>query len=269
MAQQQPSFGQLLGLMYKRWVLDCIPNLGHAVSVDFSARPELYKQVNDKTAQQLTELQGEYGYGPNLPNDTIRLMLMKPIFGESDGYSSGHDGSIFQSSRMPVLAAAADFAENSQPTAFQMHRERTRSAIIPFRRFMEDLQGASLEQTESRVQSIFNTAALILKDPNIAAVFGVSPAPNEGWPLESTDSVGAKLIGQITTQLTNAPYGVISRDRFVRMQRIAQEGQDSISFILESDIESVKVTDDTLDPLIRLLYAWGSDLGLVGGATPQ
>jgi hypothetical protein len=67
MAQQQPSFGQRLGLMYKRWVLDCIPNLGHAVSVDFSNRPELYKQVNAKTAQQLTELQSEYGYAPNVP----------------------------------------------------------------------------------------------------------------------------------------------------------------------------------------------------------
>src|SRR2546423_4044931 len=122
MAQQQPSFGQRLGLMYKRWVLDCIPNLGYAVSVDFSTRPELYKQVNAKTAQQLTELQSEYGFEPNLPNDTIRLMLMKPIFGESDGSGSGNDGSIFQSSRMPVLAAAAAFAGAEERT-LPMHRE--------------------------------------------------------------------------------------------------------------------------------------------------
>jgi hypothetical protein len=269
MAQQQPSFGQRLGLLYKRWTLDCIPNLGHAVSVDFSTRPELYKQVNAKTAQQLTDLQSEYGFEPNFPNDTIRVMLMKPIFGESDGSGSGHDGSIFQSSRMPVLAAAADFAENAQPTAFPMHRERTRSAIIPFRRFMEDLEGASLNQTASRIESIFETAASVLKDTDIASVFGVNQAINQNWPLDSTDSGGAKLIEKVTTQLANTSYGVISPNLWVRWQRKAQEGQDSIQFILENDIESIKVTDNSLDDLIRLLYAWGSDLGLVGGATPQ
>jgi hypothetical protein len=61
----------------------------------------------------------------------------------------------------------------------------------------------------------------------------------------------------------------ISHNRFVRRQRIAQEGQDSIQFILENDIESIKVTDEILDPLIRQLYAWGSDLGLVGGLRPN
>jgi hypothetical protein len=53
------------------------------------------------------------------------------------------------------------------------------------------------------------------------------------------------------------------------MQRIGQNGEESIRFILETDIESIVVTDKTIDPLIRVLYAWGSDLGLVGGATPQ
>jgi hypothetical protein len=254
--------------MYKRWVLDCIPNLAHAVAVDFSARLELYKELTDATAEQLTQLQGRYGFEPNLPNDTIRVALMKPVFGESDGHGPGNDGSIFQSSRLPVLEAAADFSGAEERT-LAMHRERTRSAIIPFRRFLEDLDGASLDQTEIRMRAIFETGEAILKEAKVAAVFGVSKTINAAWPLDSTDPEGAKLIGQITTQLANTPYGVISRDRFVRMQRIAQEGQESVRFIVDTDIESISVTDDALDPLLRLLYAWGSDLGLIGTPRPQ
>jgi hypothetical protein len=267
--QPPKSFGILLGTMYKRWVLDCIVYLGYAVSVDFSNRPELYKQVNGGTATQLTDMQSRYGFEPNFPNDAIRLMLLKPIFGESDGHGSRNDDSIFQTARMPVLAAAADFSENAQPLAFPMHRERTRSAIIPFKRFMEDLEGASLRQTESRTKIIFNTGAAILRDRDVSAVFGINELIDATWPLQSTDPQGAKLIEKITTQLPNMPYGVISRDKFVRMQRIAEKGFESIRFILETDIESISATEKTLDPLIRQLYALGSDLGLVGGATPQ
>ena len=95
-SQQRQAFGQQLGLMYKRWVLDSIPNLGHAVSLDFSRRPELYKQVDPKTAKLLTDLQGQYGYAADFPNQEIRLALMKPLFGVSDGHTNTNDASAFQ-----------------------------------------------------------------------------------------------------------------------------------------------------------------------------
>jgi hypothetical protein len=36
---QPLPFGQRLGLMYKRWTLDCVVTFAHAVSLDFSNRP--------------------------------------------------------------------------------------------------------------------------------------------------------------------------------------------------------------------------------------
>jgi hypothetical protein len=263
--QRQP-FGQRLGPMYKRWVLDCIPQLGYAVSHDFSRRPELYKRVDAKTASLLTDMQSQYGYAPSFPNQDMRLMLMKPIFGASDGHPMGNEKSTFYTARMPVLAAAAGFAENAQPTAFPMHRERIRSAIVPLRRLLADLEGASLDQTDLRMGSIFDTAASILIDPGVAAVFGISVKVDDNWPLNSTDSEGAKLIEKITTQLPDMAYGVISRDGFVSMQRVAEKGGQSIFRILETDIEA---DDAVLDQLVAQLYAWGSDLKLVGGARPQ
>jgi hypothetical protein len=245
--------------------LDCVPYLGYAVSLDFSRRPELYKQVKDETARQLTDMQSLYGYAPNFPNDDIRLRMIRPIFGTSDGHMNGKDRSSFSVTTMPVFAAAAGFAENAQPTAFPMHRERNRSAIVPLRRFMEDLEGVSLDQTEIRTGSIFNTAGSILKDPGVSGVFGIN-AIDPSWPLNSTDTEGAKLIEKITTQLPDMACGVISRDKFVRMQRIAEKGFHSIFLILETNIED---DNDKLDDLIAQLYAWGSDLGLIGGAHPQ
>lgn len=258
--------GTQLGLLYKRWTLDCVVNIAYAVSLDFSQRPELYQEVGDSTADKLTQLQSDFGFEANFPNLNTRQMLMSPIFGESDGHSSGNDGSTFQSSRLPVLAAAADFSENAQPTAFPMLRERVRSAIVPFRTHLIDLKGASINQTQKRTEFIFDTAQSILKDPKVAVVFGINGNIDPTWPLESTDPQGAKLIEKITTQLTGLPYGVITKETFVRIQRIAEKGDLSIRIIIDQDIENPEFN---LDPLISELYAWGSDLGLVGGTRPQ
>ena len=266
--KQPPNqFSQPLGELYQRWTLDTIPSLGYAVSLDFSRRPELYKDIEANTAGNLTKIQSQYGYAPNFPNRDIRLTLLKPIFGLSDGRRNGNDNaSAFKTARMPVLAAAAGFAENAQPTAFPMHRERIRSAIVPLRRYMEDLEGASFEQTSLRVSSLFDTAASILRATEVARVFGVNGTIDNDWPLKSTDSEGAKLVEKITTQLPDMPDGIISRDSFVSMQRLAEKGYRSISMILENDIET---DDDLLDALTVQLYAWGSELRLIGGARPQ
>jgi hypothetical protein len=53
---------------------------------------------------------------------------------------------------------------------------------------------------------------------------------------------------------------------FVRLQRIAEKGFQSIRIILDADVDDPGFD---IDQLITELYAWGSDLGLVGGARPQ
>src|SRR5437899_6990759 len=130
------SFGERLGLDYKRWTLNCVVTIAHAVALDFSDRPELYQQVADDIAAKLTDLQANYGFQSDFPDMPIRLRLMQPVFGESDGHGSGNDGSAFQTYRLPVLAAAADFAENAQPTGFPMLRERVKNTLVAFKTHM-------------------------------------------------------------------------------------------------------------------------------------
>ncbi|MBT2305008.1 hypothetical protein J7E70_31830 [Variovorax paradoxus] len=222
--------------------------------------------MQSKTADTLTNLQSQYGYAAQYPDKDIRSKLFGPVFGSSDGQVSPKNVSIFHTSRMPLFAAAAGFAENAQPTAFAMHRERIRSAVVPLRRFLEDVEGASLFQTEVRTAYLFSLAEAILKDPGISTVFGVNETIPPNWPLQSSGSEGAKLIEKITAQLPDISEGSIPRDKFVRMQRVAEKGYQSIGGILDTVIET---NDDALDQLTVQLYAWGSELGLIGGARPQ
>jgi len=260
-----PSPGQQLGVMYKRWTLDCVVSIAHAVSMDFSDRPHLYKRVGADTAKKLTDLQADYGFQVNFPDMTIRQRLMKPIFGQSDGHGSGNDGSEFQYWRLPALTAAASFSENAQPTGFPMLRKRVKDACDNFRDHM-DQQGASLSETEKRTKAIFDVAQSILKDRDVAGRFGITGDIDAKWPLASTDQQGAILIENITRELSGLPYGIISRDMFVHIQHVADDGFGSIKIILDENID-----DPNFDftSLITELYAWGSDLGLVGGPQPQ
>ena len=61
------SNGIFLGQMYRRFVLDCIADLGYAVSLDFIHRPELYQDVDPKIAALMATLQSSIDSQPGLP----------------------------------------------------------------------------------------------------------------------------------------------------------------------------------------------------------
>ena len=257
-----PSYETLLGQMYRRFVLDCIANLGYAVSLDFIYRPELYQDVVLETAELMATLQSMIDNEPNLPGTETRAMLYKPIFGASDALGTGNDGSAYQTGRLQVIASAVGFAENAQAVGQPMHRERVRSALVPLRDHFIGFEGASITQSSRRTNGIFEIATKIITDDAVRVVFGINQKIDPKWPLESNDSQGAKLVEKITQQLQEGiPSGPISRERFIRLQRIAEKGDASIKGILNLNVEK---DDGTLDALISQLYAWGSDLGLVG-----
>lgn len=248
--------------MYKRSVLDCVVEVAVAVAHDFSNRPELYQGVSPGTADNLTDLQSNVGFEESFPDNRIRTTLYRPIFGASDGLGNGNDNSPFQTTRMPVISAAVDFSEHTQSAGYGMLRERIRSAIVPFKNQIEDVMGASLDKTASRTEAVFNLAVSILSDSTVAGIFGISGQIVQGWPLDkdSTDPKGAKLIENITTQLQGISTGLVTREKFIRMQRIAEKGAASLEFILDGKFET---DPDELDKLTAQLYAWGSDLGII------
>jgi hypothetical protein len=262
-SSKSTCYGDSLGQMYRRFVLDCISDLGYAVSLDFIYRPELYQDVDPKVAALMGTLQASIDNQPNLPGTQTRAMLYKPIFGTSDATGTGNDGSTYQAGRLQLIASATGFAENAQAVGQPMHRERVRSALVSQNDHFIGFEGESITQSGLRTQEIFDIATKIITGDAIRVVFGINKEIDPKWPLESNDSQGAKLVEKITQQLQEGvPAGAISRERFIRLQRIAEKGDAAIKGILDPSVET---DDGKLDALISQLYAWGSDLGLIGG----
>jgi hypothetical protein len=258
-----PPYATSLGLMYRRFVLDCISDLGYAVSLDFIKRPELYQDVDPKIAALMATLQSSLDNEPGLPGTATRAMLYKPIFGTSDATGTGNDGSSYQAGRLQLIASAVAYAERTQVTGQLMVRERVRSALVPQRDHFVGFEGASITQSSLRTDEIFTIVTKIITDPAVRVVFGINMEIDAKWPLESNDSQGAKLVEKITQQLQEGvPSGPISRKHLIGLQRIAENGDASIQGILDPSVED---DDKKLDALISKLYAWGSDLGLIGG----
>jgi hypothetical protein len=270
-SQPKTSFKDLLGTMYKRYVLDYIIDIAHAISIDFSSRIHLYRNIDQATATNLTNLQSNYGFTGNFPNKETRTILYMPIFGKlgSDGWGNANSGSDWQTWRLKVLAASVALAENFSSTpqiGDSSLIEGVRSPSVNFINHMLDFEGASLTQTDARIKEIFKISESILKDKGVAAVFGVNGAIDPKWPLLSRDSNAVTMVHQVTTQLPNNLWGEINREKVRHLEEIANRGEKAIIGILDPKFE----TDDAA--LLKTnaeLNAWARELGLVGGVIPQ
>lgn len=268
-----PPYQEKLGKMYSRYILDSVIELAYEVSKDFSSRLELYQDVDNKLAQSMSQLQSLYGFSELFPNYEIRRKLYLPIFG-NHYHGAMNSGSASQETNSQVtsqhpfsktlrhlLVAAKAFSENAQPTGFPGLRERIRSAIRPFKNHLEDMKGIAWEETDRRLKEVFESSVNILKEEKVKGVFGILRPLEQDWPIEVSPSTeGAKLIERVSNQLSSDKVGVITRDKFIRMQRIAQKGQESIESIFNPEIEN---NNDLLDTLTAKLYAWGSELGVL------
>src|SRR6266700_40591 len=69
--------------LYARCTLDCLIEMGWAVSADFITRPQLY--VSDDIPDAIVKLRMKYGSDPDFPNTTQRHAMLLPILSKSDG----------------------------------------------------------------------------------------------------------------------------------------------------------------------------------------
>lgn len=269
--QFNPLPGPEIGEMYKRFVLDCISDLGYAVSVDFSQKPHLYVKIDD-IADKISQLQSSIGYVAELPNKETRARLYQPIFGSWDADRTTKDNSTFKMLRMKLFEAAASYAENAQPFRFAALRIDVINAVAAPRDHFEGLNGSSLVQTNKRIQDIFKICTEIITHQQIMGRFGIHEKIDDAaWPLSKPNSNGSKLVYEISSNLKGIAGGIIERAEFVRMQRIAQSGSKALQMLLDDDFDAIpdkfKEGDpqvDKLNEFIGNLYAWGRDLGLIG-----
>jgi hypothetical protein len=179
-----------------------------------------------------------------------------------------------------LVNASAAFAERVFDTGVEMLRERVRVAHRPFKEYLAGVHGSSDRWSHDEALSSLTEkhAYAILRDPGIAAVFGIARSPDADWPYVE-DSNGDKLVEEISRHLghgrerndarlddrlmrddwrrSHLPQDRWTRQQFTNVQRAATSGAVAIRTILDF---SESGTDGDLNLLITKCYTWGSTL---------
>jgi hypothetical protein len=117
--------GHEIAGLYALAGLDVLIDLARLVSLDFFARPELYKQLDDpELAERLAQLNAQYGCNERLLDHEQRKAIFTPMFDDADG--------DFIEARDELLAAAATYSRWGQATGIPMLREVVRTKHVPF-----------------------------------------------------------------------------------------------------------------------------------------
>jgi len=272
------DLGRKIGAMYQRFVLDCISDLGYAVSLDFSQQPQLYTNINGELADALSLFQSEIGHLAELPDKATRARLHQPVFGTCDTDRTSRDDSPYKKLRTTLFEAAASYAENAQPFRFAALRTNVNVAIAAPRDHFERLAGSSLNQTSSRTKSIFDLSVNIITNEKVMRRFGIDDAIRESWPL-SIDPAGSTLVWRICQELKESdaiPPSIIEQGElgeFVRMQNIGKHGAAALEDLMDRTLEDLPEDIDERDnSILRLnvftgnLHAWGLHLGVIGNS---
>ncbi|MDB5784905.1 hypothetical protein [Caballeronia mineralivorans] len=253
------DFPSLVGDMYAKWTLDCLTEIGYAVSVDFIARPQLF---TGNIPAEIVFLRMSYGNSAPFPNNRQRAAMMMPIFGRSDGLKpdAGYSSAPFYLARKQLLDGCIAFSERAVSTGMMsMLEERVRSAVISLRAYFEALRGTSFAQSAKQMEGISTVIVQILNSPGISRVYSVPPAGPD-WPLASEDptvnATGAKLVEAIGTALALAPDYQLSYIKFILLQRVAQEGGRTLPQIFTANVNN----DHDLQSLISQGYIWATSL---------
>jgi hypothetical protein len=244
-------------LFYKE--LDCLVDVAHGVALDFFDRPQLYKDISGDLANDLAAFSARYGCEEGFLSREQRATIFTGIFGAGETGGRGMGGGAAQSdsfaaTRDQLLAAAAAFAERVYDTGADMLRAAVRVMHVYLKDYLQDVSGASAQWSrELGLPAITETLAYrILRDPRIAARFGVNRAPVDAWPYRA-DANGAKLVEQISVTPIRVPGEPISRAFFNDKQQLALRGAEAISAVIDYDGSP----DPTLvDLLIRKCYTW-------------
>jgi hypothetical protein len=250
------DFPSLIGHLYATWTLDCLIEIGYAVSVDFITRPQLY--LSEDIPDAIVDLRMSYGTDARFPNTVQRqAMMMMPVFGRSDGLRpDGSTGTApFHITRRKLVDACIAFSERAVDTGIAMLEERVRSAIVPLRAHLEAFRGKSIRLTTQQMNAISNTVVSILQSPDIAKVFSVSP-PESGWPFDSDDSNGAKLVENAGSVLPLPQECKVGYTKFILLQRVAREGSQALMLVLAANPNP----EEQLLALISKVYTWGTSL---------
>lgn len=262
-------------LFYKE--LDFLIDLAHCISLDFFDNPQLYRDVSKDVVRDLTALRARYGYQEDFLSREQRHQIFAGVFSDNDQIFSGvfgeHEGTggplpavappaaeSFVAQRDQVLAASMAFTERVFNTSEEILRRAVRIMHVYLKDYLKDATGASVAWSRTvAFPAISERCYRILRDPQIAARFGVNRQPGPNWPV-AVDANGSKLVEQISGTPMRVQTELISRGVFNDKQQLALRGAEALAAIMDYDGET---DHDSVDLLISRCYDWFTARGRV------
>jgi hypothetical protein len=262
-------------------LMDCLVDLAFMISCDFFERPHMYTNLaisggaGGSVAGEIARLHARTGNDEQFLASTQRRQVYIGLFGPGLGYRSDDSGD-FGRLRNELINASAAFAERVYDTGVEMLLERVRAAHRPFHEYLAGLLGDSLRWSRDNALAGLaeNVAYPILRNPGVAAVFGVATVPVAEWPF-TLDANADKLVEavdrQLKSKIENGPNGntaasPLTRARISNLQRAALRGAEALVAVVDFDERGSKA--DLLS-LITSCYVWGSSLASLSRPVPN
>ena len=277
----QPAGREIAGL-YAYLHLDVLVKLAHKVSLDFFARPDVYRdpRVGD-VAPTLAALYARYGCDEHYLSCQQRRVIFASLFGEAEtetatGPSSPVTGAPdsaplaqvsvagsavasadrFGPERDQLLAATTAFAERVYDTGEQPLRDTVGVFAPGLRSYLGDLNHAMVHwaRTDGLYKLTEETCYTVLRNPGIAAAHGVNP-PKEGWPYKEQED-GTTLVARLAHEFFGEDVSKYRQD-FIDRQRLALRGAEAVATLLDFvDDDGLDSDDTNLNLLMSKSYTW-------------
>jgi hypothetical protein len=178
-----------LAELYGKWAFSFLIDLAHGVAHDFVARPQHYRQLSDQTAELLADFRYKFGSDPEWPDPFQRTFSFRML-----------NRACLAS--IPVRHAALMFAERGGDVEKDALVEAFRDAALDFQTQLASIEGPPLATVSREIGAVFDSARRVFADPTIAAVFGLPPAPADGWPLDGNfNGSAAELVDEMARTL--------------------------------------------------------------------
>jgi hypothetical protein len=284
---------QALAGIYAFLKLDVLVRAARKISLDFFARPEIYRDPEvAAVAPELAAMFARYGSHESFLSCDQRHVIFSSIFGDeaeddppaitadslraaNGAPASGNEMSVaadgmpeaanhYARERDQLLAATAAFAERVFDTGDRPLRDTVGVMIPGLRSYLSDLDHAMVRWTrEVGLRTLTEGASYkILRNAGIARAFGLQ-APSADWPYVE-DANGTTLVAEISNRLGGFPQHV-TRQEFIDRQRLALRGAEAVATVLEVADNEIVASPD-LDLLVSKCYTWyaarGRALGL-------
>jgi len=244
---------QLAGL-YFFMVLDRLVYLAEWLSHDRLERPGKYSEVDDASILLLANLRSKSGKDPLFPSREEREQIYVPIFG-----TAGSASADFPRLRDSLMQAAADFANRQTGTGFDALIEGFRTALRPFKRYLDNVNGASVRFSRDPVLAELTelTAYSILRSDSMASAWGYGTEPTADWPYadegqpsEMVDEMFEYFSARMNPDETETSTPA---QGFSELQELALRGAEAIATCI--DVSAAAPPDD-IEDVIDKVFAW-------------